>query len=156
VIKALDTGYRHLDCAYVYENEKEVGEALQQVSAKCPRESLFITSKLWNTFHRPELVRKGFDQTITDLGVKYLDLYLVHWPLAFVNDGTGNSVVDPETKVNKVDTTVTILDTWREMEKLVDAGLVKSIGVSNFNITKLKALLKEARIKPAVNQVRPC
>jgi glycerol 2-dehydrogenase (NADP+) len=72
-----------------------------------------------------------------------------------VNDGTGNSVIDPETKVNKVDTSVTIIDTWREMEKLVDDGLVKSIGVSNFNITKLKSLLKEARIKPAVNQVHP-
>ena len=151
VLKALDLGYRHLDCAYVYENEKEIGEALKETCV--PRDQIFITSKLWNTFHQPELVRKGCLQTLGDLDIPQLDLYLMHWPLAFVNDGTGDSVKDPVTGVSQVDTTVSLMDTWRAMEALVDEGLVKSIGVSNFNIPKLQGILKQARIQPVMNQV---
>ncbi|KAJ3215311.1 hypothetical protein HDU67_000588 [Dinochytrium kinnereticum] len=149
---AVKIGYRHLDCAYIYENEKEIGEALRGIFASgIPRSSLFITSKLWNTFHRPEDVARAIDITLSDLGLQSLDLYLVHWPLAFKNRGDGNSEKDAAGKT--VFDTVPIIDTWRAMEALVDAGKVKAIGVSNFNITKLKALLSEARIKPAVNQV---
>eukprot|EP00842_Homolaphlyctis_polyrhiza_P000999 jgi/Hompol1/18/HPOL_002707-RA len=151
VSHALKTGYTHIDCAWCYMNENEVGEGIRKSGV--PRSQIFITSKLWNTFHRPEHVRVGFTETITNLGVDSLDLYLMHWPIAHENRGDGNSVIDPATGVSKIDDTVTIEQTWREMEKLYDEGKAKAIGVSNFNIRKLKELLAVARIKPAVNQV---
>lgn len=98
------------------------------------------------------MVRKAVDETLSDLGLKQLDLYLVHWPIAFVNDGTGNSAKDAN-GVSMVDKSCSLTETWKAMEALVDAGLVKSIGVSNFSISKLKLILEHARIKPAVNQV---
>nr|KAJ3419578.1 hypothetical protein HK105_006784 [Polyrhizophydium stewartii] len=150
VAHAIKVGYTHIDAAWVYENEDEVGAGIK--ASGVPREKLFITSKLWNTFHRPEQVPLGLKDTLTKLDTPYLDLYLMHWPLAHVNDGTGNSVKDETTGKSKIDP-VPVIDTWRAMEKLVDEGKVKAIGVSNFNITKLKALLEVARIRPAVNQV---
>jgi diketogulonate reductase-like aldo/keto reductase len=136
---ALDAGYKHIDCAYIYQNEHEIG----QVFEKLPnRESIFITSKLWNSFHAKDQVQKACDKTLADLKLQYLDLYLMHWPVS----------QDPATKVNRIDPE-SIKVAWQEMEKLVDAGKVKSIGVSNFNVNRLKELLQYARIKPAVNQV---
>eukprot|EP00199_Chlamydomonas_sp_CCMP681_P002944 CAMPEP_0119106776 /NCGR_PEP_ID=MMETSP1180-20130426/6312_1 /TAXON_ID=3052 ORGANISM="Chlamydomonas cf sp, Strain CCMP681" /NCGR_SAMPLE_ID=MMETSP1180 /ASSEMBLY_ACC=CAM_ASM_000741 /LENGTH=314 /DNA_ID=CAMNT_0007092163 /DNA_START=58 /DNA_END=1002 /DNA_ORIENTATION=+ len=133
VITAVKLGYRHIDCAAVYQNEGEVGEALQELfkSGVVKREDLWITSKLWNSEHAPEKVEKAARQTLKDLQLEYMDLYLIHWPL-----------IDPP-----------IIDTWRAMEALSDKGLAKAIGVSNFGIKKLTALLAEARIPPAVNQV---
>jgi diketogulonate reductase-like aldo/keto reductase len=147
---ALRVGYTHLDCAYVYENEAEIGKAIKESGVS--RDKIFITSKLWNTFHRPELVRPAIVGTLKDLQLDHLDLYLMHWPLAHVNDGTGNSKKDAN-GVSIIDNEVTVAETWAAMEKLVDEGLVKSIGVSNFNIANLEALLKQCRIKPAMNQI---
>ncbi|KAM9979168.1 hypothetical protein ACTFIZ_000495 [Dictyostelium cf. discoideum] len=147
---ALDAGYRHIDCAAVYLNEKEVGEAFTKkfkTEATVKREDVFITSKLWNTFHKKEHVRPALERTLSDLGLEYLDLYLIHWPVAFeyTSDDIKTSGSTQEF--------VSIRETWEEMEKLVDAGLVKSIGLSNFNVQGLMEVLSYARIKPAANQV---
>ncbi|KAJ3115582.1 hypothetical protein HDU96_000406 [Phlyctochytrium bullatum] len=153
VKKAIALGYRHFDLAFAYENEKEIGAAFKEAFASgvVDRSSLFITSKLWNTFHHPDDVPKGFEKTLSDLGLDYLDLYIIHWPLSFKNRGDGNSAKDENGKF--ILENIPTIDTWRAMEKLVDSGKVRTIGVSNFSATKLKELLAEARIKPAVNQV---
>ncbi|KAI8812614.1 aldo/keto reductase family protein [Cladochytrium replicatum] len=150
---AIRAGYKHIDCAAIYENEAEIGEVLkQEIAAK--REQYFITSKVWNTMHSRENVKKACLKTLKDLQLSYLDLYLIHWPLAFKikGDGTQNSYIDPVTKTQVLEE-IPIEETWQAMEELVDAGLVRSIGISNFSIKKTKKLLETARIKPAVNQV---
>jgi len=143
---ALKAGYRHIDCAYMYKNEKEVGqgikEAIQEGIVK--REDIFVTTKLWNTFHRPELVAKGIEESLNNLGLDYVDLYLIHWPTA--QDPNGPLFDGPIEDVP-------IIDTWRKMEELYKAGKAKSIGVSNFNIEKLQDLLNKAEVKPVMNQV---
>lgn len=146
---ALKHGYRHIDGAAIYRNEEEVGRGWK--ASGVPREEIFLTSKLWNSRHAPVEVKKAIDKTLKELGTDYLDLFLIHWPLAFKSgseyfprDSEGLIVLDRETKLE---------ETWREMEKLVAQGKVRSIGVSNFNIPKLETLLSFARIKPAVNQV---
>lgn len=113
----------------------------------------FVTSKLWNTHHAIGNVKKGCQQTLKDLGTSFLDLYLIHWPVHFKYEGL--DVLTPKNSDGTVaiDTSVNIVDTWKEMEKLVDEGLVKDIGVSNFTIAHLETILKSCRIKPAVNQV---
>jgi diketogulonate reductase-like aldo/keto reductase len=151
VLKAFEIGYRHFDCAYVYENEKEIGAAFKETLV--PRESYFVTSKLWNTFHDPSKVAKALKDTLNDLSLDYLDLYLIHWPLAFVGDQDGNQIKDPKTKFPIHEQGFTIHDTWKEMEKLVDSGLVNSIGLSNFSISQIKDVMKIARIKPSHLQV---
>jgi len=143
----LDCGYRHIDCAAIYKNEKEVGEAFAHVFAKgIKREELWVTSKLWNQEHAPKDVRPALMQTLSDLGLKYLDLYLIHWPVCLAK--TAGWPPKPEDYID-----IPIIDTWREMEKLVDEGLVRNIGVSNFTSVKTEKLWTEARIKPSVNQV---
>ncbi|KAH8869706.1 Aldo-keto reductase family 1 member B1 [Schistosoma japonicum] len=152
VKKALEIGYRHLDCAYVYRNEAEIGEALENAlnSLRLKREDIFITSKLWNTFFRPEHVRKACEETLKNLRLNYLDLYLIHWPVPlkhggdlFPTDSNGQLCLD----------NVPHEDTWKEMEKLVDEGLVKSIGLSNFNKRQIQNILEHCRIKPANLQI---
>lgn len=133
---ALQKGYKHLDCAFIYDNEAEIGDALKGID----RDSYFITSKLWNNKHHD--VSSAIEKTLKDLKLSYLDLYLVHWPIT----------QDPETKVNRIDMEQ-IKETWKAMEALVLQGKTKSIGVSNFTADLLKELLKECKIKPAVNQV---
>ncbi|PSN30152.1 hypothetical protein C0J52_23236, partial [Blattella germanica] len=149
---AIDVGYRHIDGAMVYENEKEVGAAINAKIAEgvIKREDIFVTSKLWNTYHKPDLVLKGIKKTLSDFGLQYLDLYLIHWPFAF-KEGDELWPKDEDGKVITSD--VDYVETWKQMEECVKLGLTKSIGVSNFNSKQLQRVLDTATIKPVTNQV---
>jgi len=149
---AIDAGYRHIDGALVYQNENEVGDGINAKinEGVVKREDLFVTSKLWNTFHRPDLVRVGLEKTLKDLKTSYVDLYLIHWPLAYKEEG---ELFPNDSNGKVVYSSVDFVDTWRELEKLVDAGLAKSIGLSNFNKAQTQRVLDIARIKPVVNQI---
>lgn len=149
---AIEVGYRHIDCAKAYKNEEEIGEALKSVfdSGKIKREDMFITSKLWNADHKPENVVEACRKTLSDLKLEYLDLYLMHWGIAFEHE-PGDSILN-ENGIVKTEK-VPLNDTWHAMEKLVDEGLVKSIGVSNFTPPMILDLLNYADIKPVINQV---
>ena len=150
---ALEAGFRHFDCAERYRNEREVGEALQAGLAAegIAREDIFVTTKLWNSNHRPERVEPAFEASLGRLGLDYLDLYLIHTPFAFrpgddqdPRDQNGNVVYDNE---------VTLLDTWSAMESLVDRGRCRAIGLSDISLNELLPIYESARIKPAVVQV---
>lgn len=149
---AIDAGFRHIDCALVYMNEKEVGEG---IAAKInegvvKREDLYLTSKLWNTFHRPELVVPALKRTLNDLGVKYLDLYLIHWPMGYKE---GDDLMPKDENEKTLYSDSNFVDIWPQMEQCVRDGLVKSIGVSNFNSQQIDKILSIAKIKPVTNQV---
>jgi alcohol dehydrogenase (NADP+) len=150
---ALGAGFRHFDCAERYRNECEVGEALQAglVAGKITREDIFVTTKLWNTNHRPERVEPAFEASRDRLRLKYLDLYLIHTPFAF-QPGDDQ---DPRDQNGGVlyDKGVTLLDTWRAMERLVDGGRCRAIGLSDVSLNELLPIYEAARIKPAVVQV---
>ena len=150
---ALMAGFRHFDCAERYRNEREVGEALQVglAAAGIAREGIFITTKLWNTNHRPERVAPAFEASLDRLGTRYLDLYLIHTPFAF----QPGDEQDPRDQDGNVlyDSAVTLLDTWRAMESLVDDGRCRAIGLSDITLDALRPIYESARIKPAVVQV---
>ena len=150
---ALETGFRHFDCAERYRNEESVGVALQEVlqTGKVRREELFITTKLWNTNHRPERVEPAFAASCRRLQVDYIDCYLIHTPFAF-QPGDDQDPRDFQGHVI-YDSGVTLIETWRVLERLVDEGRCKSIGLSDITLEALKALVAVARIKPAVVQV---
>lgn len=150
---ALEAGFRHFDCAERYRNEREVGEALQAAlnAGGIARDELFITTKLWNTNHRPERVEPAFEASRERLGLDYLDLYLSHTPFAFQ---PGDNQDPRDQKGNIVyDSGVTLLDTWRAMESLVDHGKCRAIGLSDITLNALLPIYESARIKPAVVQV---
>lgn len=149
---ALDAGYRHVDCAYFYQNETEIGAAFQKKlgEGRLKRDELYVVSKLWNSFHAPQDVKPAFLKSLTMLNLDYLDLYLMHSPMGFPNI---SGELMPQKDGLLLQSDVDYVDTWRAMEKLVDEGLVKSVGVSNFNISQLERLLSVCRIKPAANQV---
>ncbi|MEP3478296.1 MAG: aldo/keto reductase [Fuerstiella sp.] len=158
---AIRVGYRHLDCACDYGNEKEVGEGIQQAlkDGLVDREDLWITSKLWNTYHSPEHVRMACEKSLADLQLDYLDLYLIHFPLAqryvpietryppgwFFDPDVANPVVE--------EARVPIQETWRAMEELTKEGFVRNIGICNFGTSQIRDLLAYAHIRPAVLQV---
>lgn len=149
ILAALDAGYRHIDCAAIYGNEKQIGAALKKALKRFSREELWITSKLWCDAHRPEEVLPALSQTLEDLGLEYLDLYLIHWPVA-LKPGVGlPGKRDDYFSLEEVP----LRDTWRAMEDCVDREIVRDIGVSNFSIKKLTALLSTAAIPPAINQI---
>ena len=150
---ALDAGFRHFDCAERYRNEREVGEALGAGLAPngIARENIFVTTKLWNSNHRPERVEPAFEASLDRLGLKYLDLYLIHTPYAFQ---PGDEQDPRDQKGNVIyDSGVTLLDTWRAMESLVDHGRCRAIGLSDISLDQLLPIYESARIKPSVVQV---
>jgi diketogulonate reductase-like aldo/keto reductase len=149
---AADLGYRHFDCAAVYGNEADIGQALQGVvSGGVPRSELWVTSKLWNDKHDPKDVSAAFEKSLRDLQLDYLDLYLIHWPFPnFHAPKVDVSSRDPHAKPYIHEN---FMATWRELEKLVRRGLVRHIGTSNVTIPKLKLILRDAQIKPAANEM---
>ncbi|KAF2209363.1 hypothetical protein CERZMDRAFT_122172 [Cercospora zeae-maydis SCOH1-5] len=152
VAHALKSGYRHIDAAFVYGNENEVGQGLKEAFAcGIKREDVFVTSKLWNTYHRkPE---ECLDEGLQRLGLDYLDLYLIHWPVPM--NGNGNHPLFPklEDGSRDLDREWSHVSTWKGMEKLLKTGKVKAIGVSNYSVPLLKELLKAAEVVPAANQI---
>jgi 2,5-diketo-D-gluconate reductase A len=130
VRSALEVGYRHMDTAEMYRNEKQVGQAIRE--SGIDRAEIFVTSKLNNGFHARDAALRAFDQTLTDLGLERLDLFLIHWPLAMLSD---------------------FVETWRALEEVYREGRVRAIGVSNFQIAHLRKLHAEAEVPPAVNQI---
>jgi aldehyde reductase len=150
---ALEAGFRHFDCAERYRNEREVGQALKAGSAasRIGREDLFVTTKLWNTNHRPERVKPAFEASLERLGLDHLDLYLIHTPFAF-QPGEDQDPRDPDGKVI-YDRGVTLADTWQALETLVDDGRCRAIGLSDVSLNDLVPIYQSARIKPAVVQV---
>ena len=165
ISSAIALGYRRIDCAPVYFNEDKVGDALQAVlespSSDVTRNDLFVVSKLASPFHRQEHVELALKKTLSDLRLSYLDLFLIHWPVAFTpvfpipmdTRGWPTEEIDESGDGDRIDTTVSIHETWKGMEALVEKGLVKSIGVSNFPVSLLHELMTQARIPPLVNQV---
>jgi len=147
---AIQMGYRHVDCAAIYGNEEAVGEALQECFQEgiCRREDLFVTSKLWNNSHGDEAtVMKALQQTLDDLKLDYLDMYLIHWPVPLWKGSNFDNGLKFHTLEERP-----LETTWKSMESCVQAGKTKGIGVSNFSVPKLKHILDNCTIPPAINQ----
>ena len=148
---ALNNGYKHIDCAATYGNEAEVGEAFAKVfsKGKIKRDDIWVTSKLWNNAHRKEDVIPALKNTLKDLQLEFLDLYLIHWPVAFKPDVSFPEKAEDYLSLDEVP----IIETWKAMLQAKEEGLVKHIGVSNFSIPKLKDLISKTDHKPEMNQV---
>lgn len=161
VYQAIKLGYRHLDSASDYGNEVEVGQGIARALEDdlCTREDLWVTSKLWNTYHAPEHVDDAFKKSLDDLQLDYLDLYLIHFPIAqpfipFEQRYPAGWFFDPEASEPAMELAkVPLIDTWRAMENLHDSGFAKQIGVCNYNTGLMHDLLAYARVKPAMLQI---
>ena len=161
IVQAIEVGYRHFDLACDYGNEKEVGDGFQKAFelGLCTREELWVTSKLWNTFHQSEHVRLACEKSLSDLRLDYLDLYLIHFPISqryvsIEERYPPGWFFDPDATAPKMELVpVSIRETWEGMEGLVDEGLVREIGVSNFGTSLIRDLLSYAKIPPAVLQI---
>lgn len=156
VKEAIRLGYRHIDCAAVYQNETHIGKAIADAIAAgyCTREELFITGKVWNDRHRE--VGKAFQETLDDLGLEYLDLYLVHWPFPnYHAPGCDGDARNPDSKPFSVEE---FMDTWGQMEEIYNSGKAKAIGTSNMTIAKFEAVLPLMKVLPSVNEMElhPC
>ncbi|XP_066241269.1 aldo-keto reductase family 1 member C15-like [Saccopteryx leptura] len=151
---AIDVGFRHIDAAYFYENEEEVGKAIREKIADgtVKREDIFYTTKLWSTFFRPELVRQALERSLKKLQLDYVDLFIIHVPMAMK---PGEELLPKDASGKVILETVDLRDTWEVLEKCKDAGLTKSIGVSNFNRKLLEMILNKPglKYKPVCNQV---
>ncbi len=150
---ALESGYRHIDCASVYGNEAVIGEVFEEVFSKgdIKREEVWITGKLWNDSHSPEKARESFKKTLKDLRLDYLDLYLIHWP--FRNHHPPHASVESRAADATPYNHEMFMETWRVLEEFADVKLTRHIGTSNMTIPKLNRLLADARIKPSVNEM---
>lgn len=149
--EAINIGYRHIDCAAVYGNEAEIGQAFQDAfkAGDVKREDLWVTSKLWNTEHRKNQVQPALEKTLSDLRLDYLNLYLIHWPVAIKENAPfpykGEDILNPQE--------IPVAETWEAMEACQQKELTRHIGVSNFSISKLKKLIAGATRKPEMNQI---
>jgi alcohol dehydrogenase (NADP+) len=150
---ALEVGFRHIDGAEVYRNEDQVGEALHEAfeAGTVKREELFVTTKLWNNNHRPDRLKLAFEASLRRLQLDYLDCYLIHTPFAFRPGDEQYPMNERDEPIYDAD--VTLVDTWRAMENLVDEGRCKSIGLSDITLERVKEIVEVARIMPSVVQV---
>lgn len=151
VTEAIEIGYRHIDCASIYQNQKEIGTALTAAlgADKVKREELWITSKLWNNAHAKKHVQPALERTLKDLQLDYLDLFLIHWPVNF----QPNIVFPKRPEEFVAPDAIPIIETWQAMEKMVRKGLCRFIGVCNFNLPRLIDLRRQANIQPVMNQI---
>ncbi|KAJ8680126.1 hypothetical protein QAD02_015913 [Eretmocerus hayati] len=149
---AIDVGYRHIDTASFYENEKEVGQAIREKiqDGTVKRQDIFITTKLWSHAHKEDMVLEECKKSLDNLGLDYIDLYLIHWPFAFKE---GKELMPRDTSGKLLLSDTDYLETWKGMEECKRKGLVRSIGVSNFNSEQITRLLSSAKIKPVNNQI---
>lgn len=148
---AITEGYRHIDCALIYQNEETIGKALKDAleEGDVDREDLWITSKLWNNAHKPADIAPAIKKTLDDLNLNYLDLYLMHWPVASKND-----IIFPKKGEDFISLDeIPLSETWEGMQSLKEKGLAKHLGVCNFSQKKLEGLIENTGITPAVNQV---
>jgi alcohol dehydrogenase (NADP+) len=152
VADAMDIGYRHIDCASVYGNESEIGEVLEAaIRGGIKRDDLWITSKLWNDQHAPKNVAPAVERSLRDLRLDHLDLYLIHWPFRNAHaPGVDVGSRDSDARPFVHDA---YMETWGELEKLVERGLLRHIGTSNMTVPKLRLVLRDARIRPAANEM---
>ena len=149
---AIEIGYRHIDTALAYGNEKEVGNAIRDVigNGTVKREELFVVTKVWNSFHSRESALKGVNISLTNLGLDYIDLVLIHFPFGYKE---GEDLWPLDENDNTIFSDVDYLETWSALEQVKQNGLVKSIGVSNFNSSQLERVINNGTIRPVVNQV---
>jgi len=149
---ALEIGYRHIDCAMSYGNQEEIGNVFSSAfgGGKIKREDVFVTSKIWNTFHTYEKATAAIDIMLKELQIPYLDLCLIHWPQGYLED---NGLFPKDANGKIINANTDYLDTWKAMENAVEAGKVRSIGVSNFNVKQIQRIFEHGTIKPAVLQI---
>ncbi|KAK3679470.1 Glycerol 2-dehydrogenase (NADP(+)) [Recurvomyces mirabilis] len=157
VAVALETGYRHLDCAWFYQNEEEVGEAVRDFLKKnsnVKRSDIFICTKVWNHLHEPEEVKWSLQNSLEKFGLDYVDLFLVHWPIAAEKNGENMPALNEKGQYTiKQELTRDQKPTWRAMEEIYESGKAKAIGVSNWTVEGLEDMLSWAKVKPTVNQI---